>query len=158
MADTARQAVRDNPQLTVFALHDASPDGCNLPLELRGPEWFPDPSVRIVDLGLRPETVIRLQLPPLSGGRQPALSAGLDELLPYEERQWLAEGYVYELAAVSSAELMRAAYDGMVAAGPGDGAGGTPAYDGGSWTGGAVWAGALAGGGGADTAAVDGLG
>jgi hypothetical protein len=149
-ADTIRETLRRNPRLTVFALHDASPDGCRLPLDLREPEWFPDPSVRVVDLGLRPDTVRRLGLPWLPGPRQPTLPAGLDELLPYEDRQWLRR-YVFELAAVPSAELMRAAYEGMAAAGPSDGSGGTAPYDGAGWAGVGAWFRSLAAGG-TDTA------
>lgn len=156
-AGTVRDALRRNPRLTVFALHDASPAGCMLPVELRGPEWFPDPSVRIVDLGMRPETVRRLQLPPLPDQRLPALPQPLYELLVYPDREWLAGGYVYELAAVPPAELMRAAYEGMAAAGPNDGSGGTPAYDDAGWAGVGAGFRALAGddgGDGAHTAAV----
>ncbi|HEX5871959.1 MAG TPA: hypothetical protein VFY65_16130, partial [Longimicrobium sp.] len=47
IAETVKEMLRRNPRLTVFALHDASPDGCHLPLILREPEWFPDPGVRI---------------------------------------------------------------------------------------------------------------
>jgi hypothetical protein len=44
-----------NPNLTVFALHDCSDAGAGMARQLRGPEWFPDLSVRIYDLGLRSE-------------------------------------------------------------------------------------------------------
>jgi hypothetical protein len=159
-ADMIRETLRRNPRLTVFALHDASPDGCQLPLDLRDPEWFPEPSVRVVDLGLRPETVTRLDLPWIPGTpvQWSSWTPELIELLSYEDRRWLAAGNVYELAALPSAQLMRAAYEGIVAAGPDDGSGLDPAYDGAHWTGVAVWFRALAGGGGADTAAADGLG
>jgi hypothetical protein len=147
VADAVRQALRRNPRLTVFALHDASPDGCRLPLDLRGPEWFPDPSVRVVDLGLRPATVMRLNLPPLPGERVPSLTAGLYELLPYRDRHWLDGGNSYELAAVPSAHLMRAVYEGMVAAGRDDGSGRAPAYNDAFWSCVGLWFGSMAGGG-----------
>jgi hypothetical protein len=155
-ADTIKAMLRRTPRLTVFALHDASIDGCQLPLELREPEWFPDPSVRMVDLGLRPETVMRLRLPPIIDKDTPSWSARLGELLPYEDRQWLDVGNVYELAALPPEQLMRAVYEGMVAAGPNDGSGGTPAYDDASWNVAGAWFSALSGGGGADTAVVAG--
>jgi hypothetical protein len=152
MAGTMREALRRNPRLTVFALHDASPEGCRLPLDLRGPEWFPDPSVRIVDLGLRPETVRRLMLPWLPGPRLASLPEGLNDLLPDADLSWLVAGNVYELAAVPSAQLMRAVQEGMVAAGRDDGPGRARAYDDAHWAGVAEWFGALAR---VDTAAVD---
>jgi hypothetical protein len=155
-ADTIKETLRRNPRLTVFALHDASPEGCQLPLDLREPEWFPDPSVRVVDLGMRPETVMRLKLPwipgkPMAGWTLPP---PLTELLSYDDRRWLAAGNVYELAALPSAKLMRAAWEGIVAAGLNDGSGRDPAYDGASWASVAGWFGTLDGGG-AGTVEVD---
>jgi hypothetical protein len=155
-ADTIKQTLRRNPRLTVFALHDASPEGCQLPLDLREPEWFPDPSARVVDLGMRPETVMRLKLPWIPGRpvQWSAWPPELIELLPYDDRRWLAAGNVYELAALPSAQLMRAAWEGIVAAGLNDGSGGDPAYDGASWASVAGWFGAPADGG-ADRVALD---
>jgi hypothetical protein len=149
IADTVKEMLRRNPRLTVFALHDASPDGCRLPPDLREPEWFPDPSVRVVDLGLRPETVRRLNLPPIPGPpvQSWTLPARLSEMLAYEDRQWLAAGNVYELAAFTPEQVMRAAYRGIVAAGRDDGSGRDPAYDGAHWTRAAPWVGAPASGG-----------
>jgi hypothetical protein len=157
IAGTIKEMLRRNPRLTVFALHDAGVDGCQLPLELRAPEWFPDPSVRVVDLGLRPETVRRLNLPPIPGppAESWTLPARLSELLSYDDREWLAAGNEYELSAFTPEQVMRGAYRGIVAAGPGDGSGRDPAYDGAHWTGVAPWFGAppvVVGG--ADTAEV----
>jgi DNA-directed RNA polymerase subunit RPC12/RpoP len=155
IADTVKKMLRRNPRLTVFALHDASPDGCHLPLVLREPEWFPDPRVRIVDLGLRPEMVKRLRLFVLRGPavlRPPRLT----KMLTADELTWLAHGNIGELAALRPAELMRAVYRGIVAAGPHDGSAGAPESAGASYGGGVIWIGNL--GGGADTAAVDGFG
>jgi hypothetical protein len=153
--DTVREVLRRKPRLTVFALHDASPEGCRLPLYLRRAEWFPDPSVRIVDLGLRPETVRRLKLLYLPGPRLASGPEVLSGLLSDADVGWLFAGNTYELAAVPSAEVMRAAYEGMVAAGRNDGSGPAPAYDGAPWAGVAASVGALDDGG-ANTVAVDG--
>jgi hypothetical protein len=158
IAGTLKEMLRRNPRLTVFALHDASPDGLHLPLVLREPEWFPDPAVRIVDLGLRPETVKRLRIMTRPGPavlRPPRLTKTLTE----EELTWLSHGNVGELAALRPAQLMRAVYKGIVAAGSHDGsAGAAPASGGGDayYGGGVIWIGDP--GGGADTAAVDGFG
>jgi hypothetical protein len=158
-ADTIKGVLRRNPRLTVFALHDASPDGCQLPLDLREPGWFPEPSVRVVDLGLQPETVRRLELPWIPGSpvQWPSWTPELIELLSYEDRRWLAVGNVFELAALPSAHLMRVAYEGIVAAGPNDGSDRDPAYDDAPWTGVAAWFKSLTGGG-PDAAVVDGFG
>jgi hypothetical protein len=157
IADTVKEMLRRNPRLTVFALHDASPGGCLLPLTLREPAWFPDPAIRIVDLGLRPETVRRLRLPALAGAPvQPP--PRLAEFLPAEDVAWLAEGHTAELAVLRPAQVLRAAYQGIVAAGPNDGSGGGTDSGGGDtyYGGGMIWIGGPGGGG--DTAAVDGFG
>jgi hypothetical protein len=155
IADTIKEMLRRNPRLTVFALHDASLAGCHLPFVLREPAWFPDPRVRIVDLGLRPEIAKRLRLPEFQGSsafRPPELM----ETLSPEDQQWLTEGHSSELAALRPTQLMRAAYKGIVAAGPHDGSVGIPATAGALYGGGMIWIGDPAGG--ADTAAVDGFG
>ncbi|HEY0022247.1 MAG TPA: hypothetical protein VGB24_05035 [Longimicrobium sp.] len=159
IAGTVKEMLRRNPRLTVFALHDASPGGCLLPLTLREQEWFPNPAVRIVDLGLRPQTVRRLRIPALAGSPR-KLPPRLGEVLPPDDVAWLARGHTGELAALHPAQVLRAAYQGIVAAGPndgsapsgGDGGGGGDTYYGG----GVIWVGDL--GGGTDTAAVDGFG
>lgn len=158
IADTVKEMLRRNPRLTVFALHDASPGGCLLPLTLREPEWFPDPAVRVVDLGLRPGTARRLPVPALAGvPTQPP--PRLAELLPAEDVAWLAQGHTAELAALRPAQVLRAAYQGIVAAGPNDGSASGGSDGGGGDTyygGGVIWVGDMSPG--ADTAAVDGFG
>lgn len=150
IADTVREMLRRNPQLTVFALHDASPDGCLLPLTLRDAEWFPGAEVRIVDLGLRPVTARALRVPALSA--TPAqLPPRLAEILSPDDVEWLAQGHRAELAALHPAQVMRAAYQGIVAAGAGSDSAGDTYYDGGI-----IWVGDLRGR--TDTAAVDGFG
>jgi hypothetical protein len=156
IADTVKEMLRRNPRLTVFALHDASPGGCLLPLTLRDAEWFPDPAIRIVDLGLRPSTARRLRVPALAGApTQPPPRLG--ELLPAEDLEWLAEGHTAELAALRPEQVLRAAYQGIVAAGPNDGSGGSDGGGGDTYFGGGIiWVGDMSGG--VDTASVDGFG
>jgi hypothetical protein len=158
IADTVKEMLRRNPRLTVFALHDATPGGCLLPITLGEPEWFS--GARIVDLGLRPGMVRRLRIPALAGARVHP-PARLAEILPAKDVAWLARGYTAELAAVRPEQVLRAAYRGIVAAGPGDGSSGGgdgPASGAGGDTyyGGIIWVGDL--GPGTDTAAVDGFG
>jgi hypothetical protein len=120
IGETVKNMLRRNPQLTVFALHDASPDGCLLPLVLREPEWFPQPTVRVVDLGLRPETARRLRLP-VTGVPVRGLPPRLAEILPPEDVEWLLAGNTVELACLRPAQVLRAAYDGIRRVGhPGD--------------------------------------
>lgn len=155
IADTVKEMLRRNPGLTVLALHDATPGGCLLPLTLRDAEWFPGPEVRVVDLGLRPSTARALRVSTLIA--TPAqLPPRLGEILPPEDVEWLERGHRAELAALRPAQLLRAAYQGIVAASRADGrweSGGGGTGDGG----GVIWFGDMGGGGG-DTAAVDGFG
>ena len=157
IGETVKNMLRRNQQLTVFALHDASPDGCMLPLDLRGPEWFPEPTVRVVDLGLRPETVRRLRLPVLN---EPVrrLPPRLAEILPPEGVEWLLAGNVTELASLRPAQVLRAAYDGIRRVGhPGD-AVSSPGADSGYYGPGAIiWVGDFHDER-RDTASVDGFG
>ena len=155
IAETVKTMLRRNPDLTVFALHDASPAGCVLPLLLREPGWFPDASVRIVDVGLRPGMVRQLRMPTIDvrGAEQPPR---IGELLPPEDVAWLAAGHVAELAALRPAQVLRATYRAITittAAGTSSDSGGS-----GSDTVGGFWIIPIGGGGGADTAAVDGFG
>jgi hypothetical protein len=120
IGETVRNMLRRNPQLTVFALHDASPDGCLLPLVLREPDWFPEPAVRVVDLGLRPGTARHQGLPVVNVPVR-SLPPRLAELLPPEDVEWLLAGNTVELACLRPAQVLRAAYDGIRRAGhPGD--------------------------------------
>jgi hypothetical protein len=156
-ADTIKEMLRRNPRLTVFALHDASVEGCHLPLRLRDEDWFPDPRVRIVDLGLRPEIAKRLRLPQLQGPavyRPPRLM----KMLSLDEQKWFAAGHYSELAALRPTQLMRAVYKGIVAAGPHDGSPDAAREGGGDvyYGGGVIWIGDVAPG--VDTAKVDGFG
>src|SRR5207245_2660049 len=52
--ETVRAMLRKNPKIAVFALHDATPDGCALARRLRADEaWFRGIG-EVVDVGLRP--------------------------------------------------------------------------------------------------------
>jgi hypothetical protein len=150
IAGTIREMLRRNPRLTVFALHDASVDGCHLPLALRQPEWFPDLEVRIVDLGLRPATARRLRLPGLRGRAAYRLPPLVE--LHADEVRWLSAGTYAELAAVRPMLVMRAAYKAIVTLGRTDRAGSRVPYQ----DGGVIWIGDL--GRGVDTAVADGFG
>jgi hypothetical protein len=158
IAGTVKTMLRRNPNLTVFALHDASPDGCLLPLLLRGKEWFPDTSIRIVDVGLRPAMVRQLGMPAihLRGSLDPP---SLAEVLPPKDVAWLAWGNVGELAALRPAQVMRALYHAIAAVAAAD-ANRTPLASGGVGGGGGFFFIPMGSGGSGDTAdaSVDGFG
>lgn len=113
--DTVMTMLRRNPNLRVFAVHDASEAGCGLPLALRGETWFPDATVRVLDLGLRPAHVQKMRPISLPGGSR-TLPAILRAALAPEEAAWLERGESVELAVIRPAKLMRSLYQGFARA------------------------------------------
>jgi hypothetical protein len=111
-ASTILSMLRANPQLTVYALHDASPNGCRLPLVLRQPEWFPERSIFVFDLGLLPRHVKGQRWPNQSTTPQTLSPEQTQRLLP-SEVEWLMAGNVAELAYLRPAALIRSVYRGI---------------------------------------------
>lgn len=125
--DTVYQMLGRNPSLMVFALHDASYAGAGMGSALRDARWFPDPAIRIIDLGLRPihaqkANMILLRVTPDQNGAITRSSLTAPELA------WLAEGNVAEVANVRPEKLMRSLYQGFARAGQ-VGADGSSVYD-----------------------------
>ena len=59
--DTVKRMLRQNPKLTVYALHDATFAGCSLAQELASsPDWFQG-RARVVEVGIRPGHTTRLR-------------------------------------------------------------------------------------------------
>lgn len=104
---------------TVIALHDASPRGCALPLELV------DSGCHVIDAGLRPAWVAGIHVQVLEGAvaRMPRdLSTWISE----DELDWLRSGRRVELAVLPPERLMsllREAVERAGSADAGDGAG-----------------------------------
>jgi hypothetical protein len=129
--ETVRVMLKRNPRLQVFALHDATPAGCQLAHRLStDPTWFAG-QARVIDVGLRPAQARRfrgLLLHP-SG---PAAAAG--DGISAAEAAWLS-AHALELAAVRPEQVLKrlfrainapvtpkkAAEGDSVAAGGGDG-------------------------------------
>jgi hypothetical protein len=107
--------LKRNPQLKVYALHDASPRGVRLVHHLRTSQnWFADSTVTIYDLGLLPRQVlsskrnffVRVQLArPLSPELQQALSP--------EEIEWLELGNFVELESFTPRRLLQVVAQGI---------------------------------------------
>jgi hypothetical protein len=98
--------LRRNPKLQVFALHDASIEGCALPLLLRTEPWFEETSVSVLDLGLRPRHAVARRMTILRGHPR-AVSSELASLLTPSETAWLTKGHHAEVASIRPARLMR---------------------------------------------------
>ena len=112
ITDIVMEMLRRNPELKVFALHDASTEGCKLPLILREERWFPDQAIGIIDLGLRPQHVKKMRVFTLAGRRQ-TISTEVRELLTAGEAAWLERGNSVELEVLRPEGLIRAIYRGF---------------------------------------------
>ncbi len=110
--DTVMTMLRRNPDLQVFALHDASAEGSALPLTLRNEEWFPDTNVKVLDLGLSPRHAKAMRLFTISGTEQYP-PPEVQEVLTEVELAWLQKGLVAEVAVLRPARLIRAIYQGF---------------------------------------------
>jgi hypothetical protein len=104
--------VRRNPNLKVFCLHDATPEGCLLPLRLReDARWFSNAQIKVLDIGLRPRNVGKLTFMQVSKVEtKRALPPELERMLTPGERKWLEGGNRGELAALKPASLMKSVY------------------------------------------------
>jgi hypothetical protein len=102
--------LRRNPNIKVYALHDASPAGLRLLETLRQPEWFADDDIVIHDLGLLPHHALTIKQPFVrcsSASGQAAQQLPETILQPLSENayQWLTAGHFLELEALSPKQI-----------------------------------------------------
>ncbi len=107
--------VRQNPQIPILLVHDASVQGCLLSYLLPA-KWGLTSNHRIIDLGLRPRHVERLRLPWTFGEETPKELVGLLEraankpggvALDQDELTWLREGPVTSVLFIPPPQLIR---------------------------------------------------
>lgn len=106
--ETVRDMLRNNPRIEVFALHDATPEGCMLAHKLRNdPAWFKDVGT-VFDVAFRPAQAdrfrnlceeISISLPP-----SPAYTE--------EERAWLCR-YALFLECLPPEQLIKRLFRAM---------------------------------------------
>ncbi|MBA3460910.1 MAG: hypothetical protein H0T46_13155 [Deltaproteobacteria bacterium] len=98
---TVRDMLKNNPRLTVFALHDATPEGCGLAHKLASDErWFRG-SARVVEVGIRPAHARSLK------GVWRAATTPVDTaVVTDDERRWLTN-YTCELAAIRPEQVIK---------------------------------------------------
>lgn len=116
--ETLMTMLRRNPQLQVFALHDASPRGIQLLDSLRQPDWFPDPAIPIYDLGLLPRQVFQQKRPffeqsPTQAEQAKMLSPRIRQSLTPEEIAWLEAGNTMAIDLFSPQRLLRVVAQGI---------------------------------------------
>lgn len=117
--DTVLEMLHRNPQLKVYALHDASPAGVQLVHRLRTTSrWFAERhGVTIFDLGLMPRQVMTRSMfvvqTPDSARQVAALPEAVRTTLQADELKWLAEGKVVELESLAPLVLLKLLRDGI---------------------------------------------
>jgi hypothetical protein len=107
--ETVRTMLKRNPKLRVFALHDATVDGCTLAHRLAGdPAWFAG-QVPVTDVGLRPG-----HAGPFRGLWLPAQvpHVPLDGGIKSSEAEWLGK-YALELAAIRPDQVLKRLFRAM---------------------------------------------
>ncbi len=118
--DTVMEMLRRNPQLKVYALHDASPVGIQLTHRLAtDPDWFQGSNnVQIYDLGLLPRQIIGKSMfvrasPSFATSAAASLSTPAGASLGPDEAAWLREGNYVELESISPSVLLRVVTQGI---------------------------------------------
>lgn len=110
---TVMQMLRRNPDLKVFSLHNATPQGVSLPHTLRSQSgWFGDTTATVYDIGITPKQM--LKQPGIAVFRSANLAQEAKNLpseikkqLSAEEIAWLEAGNYIELASFSPQKLLR---------------------------------------------------
>jgi hypothetical protein len=112
--DTVLQMLRRNPDLMVYAFHDASPDGVKLVHELRtSPGWFQEYPATIIDLGLLPRQVIAnprhlfIHRSTNSATAATRLAPEIRQNLTPAELEWLDAGNYVELESFTPQKLIQ---------------------------------------------------
>ncbi|MCY6489532.1 hypothetical protein [Leptolyngbya sp. GGD] len=117
--DTVMQMLRRNSDLTVYVLHDATPQGISLIHTLKtSSEWFENQTLRYFELGLLPRQAIGKRQMIVN---QSAVFVQEAELLPESVRQslskaeleWLDRGYYVELESFSPRRIIRVVTQGI---------------------------------------------
>ncbi|MEG3987188.1 hypothetical protein QUA13_08485 [Microcoleus sp. S28C3] len=112
--DTTMEMLRRNPDLKVYALHDCTPRGIGLVDHLRtSPNWFPDSSALIIDIGLLPRQIMAAGNSMLVlnyqeyAGDAVQLPPAIRQDLSAEELEWLELGNYVELESFSPQKLIQ---------------------------------------------------
>lgn len=106
--ETIREMLKRNPRLQVFALHDATPAGCNLAHRLAtDPQWFAG-KVKVIDVGLRP-----VHSKPFNGLFLKNVHDVIKtKALTPQEAEWLSM-YSLELAAIRPEQVLKRLFRAM---------------------------------------------
>lgn len=117
---TVMQMLSRNPNLKVYALHNASPRGVSLVYTLRSsPHWFQNTSIVIYDLGLLPRQLFArrnlfIQASEESAQQARQLPPEVRQSLASRELAWLETGNFVELESFSPQIIIQVLNQGIV--------------------------------------------
>lgn len=110
---TVMEMLRRNPELKVYAIHDASPRGVSLLHNLRtSPQWFQNSNIEIFDLGLLPRQILASRNMYVRNSNESArtaaqLSEVVRQSLSQSELTWLDNGNFVELESFTPQGIIR---------------------------------------------------
>lgn len=110
---TVMQMLRRNPDLKVYAIHDATPSGVSLVYNLRNSsDWFENSTVMIYEVGLLPRQFFKnskllAQVSEESALQAQQLPAEVRQSLSINELKWLEAGKFVELESFSTRKLIQ---------------------------------------------------
>ncbi|MEQ9000717.1 MAG: MFS transporter permease [Coleofasciculus sp. B1-GNL1-01] len=117
---TVLQMLKRNPELKVYALHDASPRGVRLLHHLRTSQnWFAESTVTLYDLGLLPRHILNskrnffVRGSAESAQQAKQLSPDVRQNLSAEELEWLELGNFVELESFTPRRLLQIVSQGI---------------------------------------------
>ncbi len=117
--NTIMEMVRRNPDLKVYALHDATPDGIKLVHTLRtNPDWFSNSNVVIYDLGLLPRQIFKsrnlfVRKSENYEGMVKQIPETIKKKLSNKELYWLDTGNFIELESFTPKKLIKVVTQGI---------------------------------------------
>ncbi|MBW4493889.1 MAG: hypothetical protein KME26_12545 [Oscillatoria princeps RMCB-10] len=116
---TVLEMLTRNPDLKVYALHDASPRGVTLTYHLRtSPNWFQNCNVAIYDLGLLPRQIFASRNVFVRASEESArdakqMPAEVRQSLSASELEWLEAGNFVELESFTPQKLIQVLNQGI---------------------------------------------
>jgi hypothetical protein len=116
---TVLEMLSQNPDLKVYALHDASPRGVTLAHHLRtSPNWFQNCNVIIHDLGLLPRQIfasrnVFIRISEDSAREAKEMQVEVSQSFSASELEWLEAGNFVELESFSPQKLIQVLNQGI---------------------------------------------
>jgi len=110
---TVMEMLHRNPDLKVYAIHDASPRGVSLVHNLRtSPQWFQNSNIEIFDLGLLPRQILASRNMYVRNSEESARTAkqlpqAVRQSLSQLELNWLDNGNFVELESFTPQRIIR---------------------------------------------------